>query len=80
MLKAIVWSKPQCAHCDQAKKLLESRGYVYEERQIGSGWTREQLLETVPSARSVPQIFIDETYVGGFQELQRYFSGQQHAN
>lgn len=68
-MKAIVWSKDQCPYCDQAKKLLESRGVEYEERRIGSGWTREQLLESVPGARTVPQIFIDGELVGGYTEL-----------
>ena len=69
-MKAIVWSKSDCPYCDRAKSLLESRGIDYEERKIGSGWTREQLLEAMPGVRSVPQIWIDEQYVGGWPELQ----------
>jgi len=70
-MKAIVWSKDQCAFCEQAKGLLESRGIEYEVRNISHDWTREQLLEAVPTARSVPQIFLDEEYVGGFTELRK---------
>jgi len=71
MKKAIVWSKDNCPFCDQAKTLLELRGIEYEERKIGHGWTREQLLEQVPSARSVPQIFLDDEHIGGFTELKQ---------
>jgi glutaredoxin 3 len=70
-MKAIVWSKDQCAFCEQAKGLLEMKGIEYEVRNISQDWTREQLLEAVPTARSVPQIFLDEEYVGGFQELRQ---------
>lgn len=70
-MKAIVWSKPRCAMCDQAKTLLKQKGIEFEERLIGNEWTTEQLLEVVPTARSVPQIFLDEQYVGGFQELRQ---------
>ena len=70
-MKAIVWSKNSCPFCDQAKALLESRGIEYEVRNISHDWTREQLLESVPTARSVPQIFLDEEYVGGFNELRQ---------
>jgi glutaredoxin len=70
-MKAIVWSKYQCTYCDQAKQLLSQRGIEYEERKIGDGWTREDLLESVPQARTVPQIFLDEEYVGGFTELKQ---------
>jgi len=68
-MKAIVWSKDQCAFCDQAKNLLKAKGIEFEERKIGHGYTREQLLEAVPTARTVPQIFLDGELVGGFNEL-----------
>jgi glutaredoxin 3 len=68
-MKAIVWSKYQCPYCDQAKALLTQKGIQFEERKIGDGWTREDLLEAVPTARTVPQIFINDELVGGFTEL-----------
>lgn len=68
-MKAIVWSKYQCPYCEQAKQLLAQRGIPYEERKIGDGWTKEDLLEAVPTARTVPQIFLGEELVGGFNEL-----------
>jgi glutaredoxin len=75
-MTAIVWSKDQCSYCDQAKALLKQKGISYEERNITSGnWTREQLLEAVPDARSVPQIFLDEKFIGGFNELRRHLQG-----
>ena len=71
-MKATVWSKYHCPYCDQAKALLTQRGYIIEEKKIGDGFTREQLLEAVPSARTVPQIFIDEQLIGGFTELKQH--------
>ena len=70
-MKAIVWSKDQCPYFDQAKALLKSRNIEFEERNVSQNWTREQLLEAVPNARAVPQIFLDQEYVGGFQELRQ---------
>ena len=70
-MQAIVWSKDQCTYCVQAKTLLEARGIEYEERNIMQDWTREQLLEAVPTARTLPQIFLDNEYVGGFTELRQ---------
>jgi len=71
-MTAIVWSKDNCAFCDQAKALLEQRNIAYEERKIGHGYTREDLLEAVPTARTVPQIFVNNNHVGGFTELRKY--------
>lgn len=74
MTKAIVWSKDQCPYCDQAKSLLKIKGITYEERNISRDWSREQLLEAVPTARTVPQIFINDQLIGGFTELKKYFN------
>ena len=68
-MKAIVWSKYQCPYCDQAKALLNSKGIQFEERKIGDGWTKEDLLEAIPTARTVPQIIMDGELIGGFTEL-----------
>jgi len=70
-MKATVWSKFHCPFCDQAKALLKLKGIVFEEKTIGEGYTREDLLEAVPTARTVPQIFLGEEYVGGFTELKQ---------
>lgn len=76
-MKAIVWSKTPCPYCDQAKALLKQRGIEYEERNITEGtWTRENLLEAVPNARTVPQIFLNEQLIGGFNELRQHLQNQ----
>jgi glutaredoxin 3 len=74
-MKAIIWSKYHCPYCDQAKALLTQKGIAFEERKIGDGYTKEDLIEAVPTARTVPQIFIDEVLIGGFTELQRHLQG-----
>ena len=72
-MKAILWSKYHCPYCDKAKILLELKGIDCEERKICDGWTKEELLEEVPTARSVPQIFLDDVHIGGYTELEKYF-------
>ena len=74
-MKAIVWSKYHCPFCDQAKALLKQKGIPFEEKKIGDGYTKEELLEAVPTARTVPQIFIDDELVGGFTELKAKLNG-----
>jgi glutaredoxin 3 len=73
-MKAIVWSKDQCPFCVQAKALLDSRGIEYEERNVSKDWTKAQLLEAVPTARTLPQIFLDEELIGGFNELRQHLN------
>ena len=75
MTTAVVWSKYQCPYCDQAKALLKAKGIAFEEKKIGDGYTKEELLEAVPGARTVPQIFLDGKLIGGFTELRTHLQG-----
>jgi glutaredoxin 3 len=74
-MKAIVWSKYHCPYCDQAKALLTQKGISFEEKKIGDGYSKEELLEAVPNARTVPQIFLDGELIGGFTELKAHLNG-----
>ena len=74
-MQAVVWSKDACPFCVQAMELLESRGIEFEELNVGKDWTREQLLEAVPNARTLPQIFLDSEHIGGFTELRKHLQG-----
>lgn len=72
MTSAEVWSQPNCPACLEAKRLLERYGVKYTERLIGvNGYTKKDLIDRVPTARTVPQIFLDGEYVGGLQELKK---------
>jgi glutaredoxin len=70
-MQAVVWSRDACPFCDQAKALLKLKGIEFEERNVSRDWTKEQLLEAIPSARTVPQIVLDGELVGGFTELRK---------
>ena len=74
-MKAVVWSKYNCPYCEQAKALLKQKGIQFEEKKIGDGYSREELLEAVPNARTVPQIFLDDKLIGGFTELKTHLQG-----
>ena len=74
-MTAILWSKYHCPYCEQAKMLLSMNNIQFEERKIGDGWTKEELLEEIPTARTVPQIIIDGQLIGGFTELRAHLNG-----
>ena len=79
-MKAIIWSKYNCPYCDQAKALLKNKGIPFEEKKIGDGYTKEELLEAIPTARTVPQIFLDDKLIGGFTELNEHLKKVQYVN
>ena len=68
-MKAVVWSKPQCVFCEKAKGLLRLEGIEYEERYLDNQDSIQQFLIEHPDKRSMPQIWLDDEYVGGFQQL-----------
>lgn len=71
-MTVLIWSKHHCPQCEKTKDFLEQKGIAFEERKIGDGWTREDLLEVLPNARSVPQIFINNSPIGGYDNLLTY--------
>lgn len=68
----------QCPYCDMAKSLLKNKGIAFEERMIGADWTREQLLEEIPQARTVPQIILNGEYIGGYDQLKAHYNKQDN--
>ena len=72
-MKAVIYSTPACGYCKMAKTLLEKKGIDYEEFMLGTDITKNELIETIgQDVRSVPQILIDNKYVGGYTELSKF--------
>mgnify|MGYP001061146597 CR=1 FL=1 len=67
-----IYGKPACPYCEQAKHLCETRGLAYTYKSLGTDYTKEELLESFPGARTVPQIRVNGTVVGGFNKLAQY--------
>jgi glutaredoxin 3 len=70
-ISAVVWSQTNCPACVEAKRLLDNRAIKYKDCVIGIGYTKKDLIERVPDAKNVPQIFLNGEYVGGLVELKR---------
>ena len=69
-MKAVVWSKPACPFCAKAKNLLKNKGIEYEEKNIAEGFNIQDLLELVPNAKTMPQIWLDGEHLGGYDQLE----------
>jgi len=72
-MKAVIYSKDNCPYCDSAKILLKSKQIEYTEFNVGRDITRDEFLEQFPNARTVPQIYLDDEYVGGYDQLAARF-------
>ena len=68
--EVVIYTKFGCGFCYRAKRLLDQKGVEYVEHDITMGGPRrDEMLARAPMARTVPQIFIGETYVGGSDDL-----------
>jgi len=77
-----IYSKENCPYCTQALFLAErvikeasQQNHVLNKFMLDVDFSREQLLEKVPSARTFPQVFIDGKSVGGYTEFKEYIDG-----
>ena len=70
--KIIVYSSNNCGYCAKAKKLLDQKGLNYEEINIQvQPQFREEMILKSNGKRTVPQIFINDIYIGGVEELNK---------
>ncbi len=67
-----VYSKGYCPFCTRAKALLKSKGVEFNEMDVTLGGPKKkEMMERAPMARTVPQIFIGDVHVGGYDDLTR---------
>ena len=65
-----IYTTPICPYCVRAKSLLGKKGVTYDEVDVMMDMkAREEMLAKSCGARTVPQIFIGDTHVGGSDEL-----------
>ncbi len=70
MKNVIVYMGPMCVFCDAAKRLLTKKNIPYKEINIAlDEIKREEMLKKSNGKRTIPQIFIEEFHVGGYEEL-----------
>ncbi|MGH7831553.1 MAG: glutaredoxin 3 [Candidatus Binatia bacterium] len=69
MPKVVVYTKDYCAFCRHAKALLRSKNVDFEEIDVTQNAQVQEEVFRLSGRRTVPQIFIDDKAVGGFEEL-----------
>jgi ribonucleoside-diphosphate reductase alpha chain len=74
--ETIVYGKPSCPYCDAAKSLLEAKGIEYTYVDIVEQNKTAAEVTGRPDVRTVPQIYIEGNYIGGFTDLQNHFKQQ----
>jgi glutaredoxin 3 len=84
-MSAEIYTKNDCPYCVKSKALLAEKNISYNEYIISAGFnerkllpnqqytTKAELLEKLPTAKTVPQIWLDGKHIGGYTDLVKYF-------
>ena len=70
MKNVLVYMGPMCGYCDAAKRLLNKKNIPYKEINVALEEDKmEEMIKKSNGKRTIPQIFIENYYVGGYDEL-----------
>ena len=67
-----IYTSPLCGYCHAAKRLLKSKDVAFSETDVSRDpEVRKQMTQRADGRRTVPQIFIDDTHIGGYDDLSK---------
>ena len=69
MTEIVIYGTQTCPYCTRARRLLDRKGVKYIEVRVDLDTARRREMEARAGRNSVPQIFIGDLYVGGFDDL-----------
>ncbi len=76
-MKVLIYTRNNCVWCDRAKNLLKINNLEYEEVDLSDDVLRENFYKQFNnSIKTMPQIFIDDNRIGGFEALVDYLDGK----
>lgn len=76
-MKVLIYTRNNCVWCDRAKNLLTINNLEYEEIDLSDDVLRENFYKKFNhSIKTMPQIFIDDNRIGGFEALVDYLDGK----
>ncbi len=73
MKKVLIYTTATCPYCVNAKQLLKAKGLVYTEIRVDLDEAAREKMMASSGRRTVPQIFIDDQHIGGYDDLYAYF-------
>ena len=68
-MKAEIFGKPDCIHCDKAKFLCRQKEIEFTYQELGTDFEMGFILENFPGAKTFPQIIVDGEHIGGYDDL-----------
>ena len=69
MTKVVIYSKAVCPYCDYAKEFFDQQKIAYEEIKVDQDAKALAYMMEASGRRTVPQIFIQDQPIGGYDDL-----------
>ena len=79
-MKATVYTAPTCIWCDRVKSLLKDNNYIIEEVQMNKVVLEDLKTRFNKTIRTVPQVIIDDKFIGGYHEVENLMKGTTSIN
>ena len=79
-MKATVYTGPSCTWCDRVKTLLKDNDYTIEEIQMNKATLEDLQTKFNKTIRTVPQVIIDNSLIGGYHEVENLMKGTTSIN
>lgn len=67
--KVVIYTFETCPFCVRAKRLLRNKGVNFKEIEISRGKAKLDELESKTNCSTVPQIFVDDKFIGGCDDI-----------
>ena len=75
-MKVEIYTNNNCIWCDRAKLLLDTKEIEFKEIDLSDDQKREKFYNSIgENVKTVPQIYIDDIRIGGYQDLVAWFNG-----
>lgn len=74
MKNIVIYTQDLCGYCDAAKNEFTARGWEYTSHNIKHEDNKNKLKELLPDVKTVPQIWIENVHIGGYDELMEWIT------
>lgn len=75
-MRIVFYSRDNCDYCIKLKKYLETKKLEFTEFKLNVDFTREELLELFPNAKTFPVVVVDEKFIGGYSNFVEMYQKQ----
>lgn len=83
-MNILIYKKENCPHCDTAlriaQEVIQETAHTLTVKKVEDDGVREELLSLVPNAKTVPQVFVNGSHIGGASDFIQWMQEANESN